>query len=161
MVARLGSDVAENSGRWVKLTNESAKAMKANGLMPTGQHGVSHAMVGKSGEIKQWLQVVNKAPALVGGPMALAAVAAMMQQRAMQQQMDEIVGYLQQIDAKVEEVLNAQKDTVLADMTSVESVLRKAFNVREGSGQVSTSRGRSCRVLSRPSTAPGITQYVS
>ena len=49
---RVGSEVATNSGRWVKLTAESAQAVKRFGLMPTKTPGVSHAMIGKPGEVK-------------------------------------------------------------------------------------------------------------
>src|SRR5690606_2812879 len=59
--ALAGSHVAENSGRWVKLTAESAAVVRKYGLTPTKTPGVSHAMVGQPGNIKQWLQI-SKAP---------------------------------------------------------------------------------------------------
>lgn len=49
--ANVGADFAANSGRWVKLTAESAGAVKQFGLMPTKTPGVSHAMIGQPGEI--------------------------------------------------------------------------------------------------------------
>lgn len=49
---RFGAELAANSGRWVKLTAESAGAVKKYGLTATKTPGVSHAMVGKPGEIK-------------------------------------------------------------------------------------------------------------
>lgn len=135
--ARIGSSMAEGSGRWVKLSKESAQAMRTNGLMPTGKSGVSHAMIGQRGDIKQWLQVVSKKPVLVPGPFALAAVGTLMQQYAMQRQMDEIVSYLQTIDEKVDDIIRAQKDDIVADMISVDAVLRKALTMREQTGRVS------------------------
>jgi hypothetical protein len=112
-VLRVGSEVAANSGRWVKLTAESAPAVKQYGLMATKTPGVSHAMIGKPGEVKQWLQITQAPTALLSGPMVLCALSTMMQQQAMQQQamqqqMDQIVEYLQEIKEKVDDILRPE-----------------------------------------------------
>ena len=135
--AKVGSELAENSGRWVKLTKESAEAIKKYGLTSTKTPGVSHAMIGKPGEIKQWLQIAQAPVALLSGPMALSALSTMMQQRAMQQQMDEIVEYLQEINEKVDDILRNQKDAVLAGMIGAELIIEEALTVREQVGRVS------------------------
>ncbi|MDP7706852.1 hypothetical protein [Mycobacterium sp. TY815] len=134
---QVGSEVAANSGRWVKLTAESAQAVKQYGLMPTKTPGVSHAMIGKPGEVKQWLQVAKAPTALLKGPLALSALSTLMQQQAMQQQMDQIVEYLQEINAKVDNILRNQKDAVLAKMIGVELVVEDALSVRDQVGRVS------------------------
>jgi len=134
---RVGSEVAANSGRWVKLTAESAQAVKQYGLMATKTPGVSHAMIGKPGEVKQWLQIAQAPTALLSGPLALSALSTMMQQQAMQQQMGQIVEYLQEINEKVEDILRAQKDAVLADMIGVDLVVEDALTVRDQAGRVS------------------------
>ncbi|MDR0783135.1 MAG: hypothetical protein LBE83_05175 [Propionibacteriaceae bacterium] len=136
-VAKIGSQVAENSGRWVKLTAESAKAVKQFGLMPTKTPGVSHAMIGKPGEVKQWLQIAGSPTALLSGPLALAALSTMMQQRAMQQQMEEIVEYLAEISEKVDDILRSQKDAVLAGMIGVDLIIEEALTIRDQVGRVS------------------------
>jgi hypothetical protein len=136
-VAQVGSELAANSGRWVKLTAESARAVKQYGLMATKTPGVSHAMVGKPGEIKQWLQITQAPGALLSGPMALSALSIMMQQRAMQQQMDEIVEYLQEINEKVDDILRSQKDAVLADIVGVGLIIEEALTVRDQVGRIS------------------------
>ncbi len=135
--AQVGADVAANSGRWVKLTAESAEAIKTYGLMPTKIPGVSHAMVGSPGDIKQWLQIAQAPTALLSGPFAVTALATMMQQRAMQQQMDEIVDYLEKISEKVDDILRAQSDAVLADMIGVDLIIEDALTLREHTGRVS------------------------
>jgi hypothetical protein len=137
VAAQIGADLAANSGRWVKLTAESAEAVKKYGLMPTKTPGVSHAMIGEPGDIKQWLQIAQAPSALLSGPFALTALSTMMQQRAMQQQMDEIVGYLQEINEKVDDVLRGQKDAVLADMIGVDLIIEEALAVRDQVGRVS------------------------
>ena len=119
------------------MTAESAEAVKKYGLMPTKTPGVSHAMTGKPGEIKQWLQIVQGPGVLLSGPMALSALSTVMQQRAMQQQMDEIVEYLQEINEKVDDILRSQKNAVLADMIGAELIIEEALIVRDQVGRVS------------------------
>jgi hypothetical protein len=94
-------------------------------------------MIGEPGDIKQWIQIAKAPTALLAGPFALSALSAMMQQRAMQQQMDEIVEYLQVIDEKVDDILHSQKNSVLADMIGVDLVVEDAFTVRDQVGRVS------------------------
>ncbi|GAA1733522.1 hypothetical protein [Microbacterium paludicola] len=135
----VAADIAQNSGRWVKLTEESAKAVKDFGLMAVkdGPANVRHAMIGKPGDIQQWLKIEQTATTLLGGPFALAALGTMMQQRAMQEQMDAIVEYLKEIDEKLDDILRAQKDAVLADMIGVDLVIEEALTVRDQVGRVS------------------------
>ena len=46
------SEIAANSGHWVKLTEESARLVKEHGLMESKTLGESHLMVGRPGSIK-------------------------------------------------------------------------------------------------------------
>ncbi len=94
-------------------------------------------MIGKPGEVKQWLQIAQAPTALLSGPMALSALSAMMQQQAMQQQMDQIVEYLQEINAKVDNILRNQKDAVLAKIIAVDLLIEEALTVRNQVGRVS------------------------
>ncbi|QYC39045.1 hypothetical protein Nocox_07095 [Nonomuraea coxensis DSM 45129] len=55
----------------------------------------------------------------------------------MQQAMDEITDYLATIDEKVDDVLRAQKDAVVADMIGVDLVIEEAMTIREQVGRVS------------------------
>jgi len=133
---QVGSELAADSGRWVKLTKDSAEAVRRCGLVPTKTPGVSHAMIGKPGASERWLQIEKAPGAFLGGPMALCALSAMMQQQAMQQQMDEIVEYLQEINEKVDDILRSQKDAVLADMIGVDLIIEDALTVRDQVGRV-------------------------
>jgi hypothetical protein len=134
---RAGSEIAANSGRWVKLTKESAQLVKKYGLTESKTPGVSHAMVGKPGAIKKWLQIEKSPGTLLTNPALLAGAAGIMAQVAMQQTMDEITDYLATIDEKLDDVLRAQKDTVLADMIGVDLVIDEAMTIREKVGRVS------------------------
>lgn len=132
-----GSEIAANSGRWVKLTEESAQAVKKFGLMETNSPGVSHAMVGQPGDIKQWIQIVKSPGSMVTNPAMLAGAAGVMAQIAMQQQMDAIMEYLATIDEKLDDVLRSQTNQVLARMDGVDLAIQEAMSVRETVGRVS------------------------
>jgi len=136
VVAQAGSGIAAASGRWVKLTPESAQLVKKYGLMKSKTPGVSHAMVGKPGSIKSWLQISTRPGSLLTNPAVLAGAAGIMAQFAMQQTMDEITDYLARIDEKLDDVLRAQKDAVLARMIGVGFVIEEAMTIREKRGRV-------------------------
>jgi predicted transcriptional regulator len=136
IAAQAGSEIAANSGRWLKLTEESAQRIKKYGLMESKTPGVSHAMVGQPGSIKSWLQVVKGPGSLLTNPALLATAAGVMAQFAMQQTMNEITDYLATIDEKVDDVLRAQKDAVLARMDGAGSVIEEAMTTREHGGRV-------------------------
>ncbi|WP_327683286.1 hypothetical protein [Streptomyces sp. NBC_00467] len=136
-VAQAGSEIAANSGRWVKLTKESAQRVKKFGLTESKTPGVSHAMVGKPGSIKSWLQIEKGAGSFLTNPALLTGAAGIMAQLAMQQTMDEITAYLATIDEKVDDLLRAQKDGVLARMIGVDLVIEETMTIREQVGRVS------------------------
>lgn len=135
-VAQAGTEVAASSGRWVKLTEESARAMQKYNLMAGSQPGLSRAVLTENGKIKGLLEIVQPG-SLRANPAMLAGAAGLMAQLAMQQTMDEITDYLATIDEKVDDVLRAQKDAVLADMIGVDLVIEEAMTVREQVGGVS------------------------
>ena len=94
-------------------------------------------MVGKPGDIKSWIQVVKSPASMVTNPAMLAGAAGIMAQIAMQQQMDEIADYLATIDAKLDAVLRAQANQVLARLDGVDLAVREAESVRDAVGRVS------------------------
>lgn len=135
--AQAGSGVAANSGRWLKLTKESAENLKQIGLMDTNTPGVKQAMLGKPGSIKKWLQVESGPASLVSNPALLSGAAGVMAQLAMQQALDEITDYLARIDEKLDDVLRAQTNQVLARMDGVALAVKEAMSVRDAVGRVS------------------------
>lgn len=130
-----GSEITANSGRWVKLTKESAELSKKLNLMKGSTGDVSRAVVTEKGKIKAILEFSKGS--LLTNPAVLAGAAGIMAQMAMQQTMDEITDYLAVIDAKVDDVLRAQKDAALAEMIGVEFVLEEAMTIRTQVGRVS------------------------
>jgi hypothetical protein len=127
---------AVDSARWVRLTEESARKVSEYGLTPTKTPGVSHAMIGKPGASKSWIQLDKGPGQLPANPTMLAGAPALMAQLAMQQAMDEITDYLAAIDAKLDDVLRAQKDSVLAQMIGIGLQIDEAMTIREHVGRV-------------------------
>ena len=137
-VAKMGSDISAGSGRWVKLTKESAAAFDKTRKMTGSRPGVSRAILTEdNGRIKSILEIVDGSGQVFANPAILAGAAGVMAQMAMQQTMDEITDYLAVIDAKVDDILRAQKDAVIADMIGVDFVLDEAMTIRDSVGRVS------------------------
>lgn len=135
--AQAGSEVAANSGRWVKLTKESAKLVEKHGLRQSSKSGCSTGVLkGAKGQAKGFVEFAKAPGSLLRNPAALSGAAGLMAQLAMQQTMDEITDYLAQIDEKLDDVLRAHKDAVLADMIGVHLVLDEAMTLREHGGRV-------------------------
>ncbi|GCD33145.1 hypothetical protein OEIGOIKO_00864 [Streptomyces chrestomyceticus JCM 4735] len=148
VVAQAGSEsAAHHSGRWVKLTKESAQLCKKYGLMESRVPGVSHAMVGKRGSIQSWLQITTEPRPLLGGPALLSSAAGIMAQLALQHEMSQIKRHLAAIGKKVDDVLRAQKDFEWGRVYGAALDIDSALTVLEVQGRVdddtwSTVQGR-------------------
>ncbi|MBM0236137.1 hypothetical protein JNW88_01600 [Micromonospora sp. ATA32] len=135
-VAQAGSEFAANSGRWMKLTEESAKIADKFPMVTNSVSGHAHATLrAQNGQFVKNLQFVKPGP-LLTNPAFLAGAAGLMAQLAMQQSMKEITDYLATIDEKVDDVLRAQKDAVLARMIGVGFVIEESMTIREKRGRV-------------------------
>ncbi|MFC0030133.1 hypothetical protein ACFFMM_11440 [Micromonospora chaiyaphumensis] len=135
-VAQAGSEIAANSGRWMKLTAESAKVMDKFPMVTNSVSGNAHATLrAQNGQFVKNLQFVKGSHHLTN-PALLAGAAGLMAQLAMQQSMKEITDYLATIDEKVDDVLRAQKDAVLARMIGVGFVIEESMTIREQRGRV-------------------------
>jgi hypothetical protein len=136
-ITKAGAEVSEQSGRWVQLSAESAAAMKKYNLMSGSENGLSRAVLTDHGRITGLLEIVQTPSAMLTNPAILTGAAGLMAQLAMKQSMDEITDYLAVIDKKVDAVLRAQTDAVVADMIGVELVIGEALTIREQVGRVS------------------------
>jgi hypothetical protein len=132
-----GSEIAANSGRWVKLTKDSAELAGKYGLRESSKSGLSTGVVkGSHGQIKTFVEFTKGPGSVLTNPALLAGAAGIMAQVAMQQSMKEITDYLAVIDEKVDDVLRAQKDSVLARMIGVGLSIDEAMTIREHGGRV-------------------------
>lgn len=136
--AEVSAKIAESSGRWLKMTKEStAKVNALGGLTPTKTKGISHAMLGRPGASKSWIQVVQAPGTALTSPAALSGLGGMMSQMAMQQQLDAINDYLEKIDEKLDDIIRTQMNQVLARVDAVGLAIAEAITVREAVGRVS------------------------
>jgi hypothetical protein len=135
--AQVGSQIAESSGRWVMLTKESAAKVARYGLMDTKTPGVKHAMIGKPGDIKSWIQIAKSPASMATNPALLSGAAGIMSQLASQQAMAEITDYLRVIDEKLDDLIRSQMNQVLARMDGVDLAVREAMTLKASVGHVS------------------------
>jgi hypothetical protein len=135
--AQAGSEIAANSGRWLKVTKESAHLIHKHGLRNSSDGLKTGVLKGKHGQVKGFIEFAKGPGAALSNPALLAGAAGIMAQLAMQQAMDEITDYLATIDKKLDDVLRAQKDAALADMIGVGFVIEEAMTIREQVGRVS------------------------
>ncbi|MGV3713501.1 hypothetical protein [Pseudolysinimonas sp.] len=133
-----GSALAAGSGRWVQITEQSAELMKTLPLMKGPVDGIVRAQfMAAPNEFAQHVQIIQNSASMLANPAILTGVAGVMAQIAIQQAMDEIVEYLAVIDQKVDDILRAQKDAVLAEMIAVGLLIDDAITVRREVGRVS------------------------
>lgn len=137
-VAQTGAETSKNFGRWVQLTEKSARELEKYGAMKGSTSEVSRAIVMDKGKIKGIAEFVKSSPKnVLTNPALLTGAAGLMAQLAMEQAMDEITDYLAKIDAKVNDVLRAQKDAALAGMIGVDFAIQEALAIRHEVGRVS------------------------
>lgn len=126
----------EHSGRWVKLTKESADFVKANGVKNIGA-GVLRGKDlagGQGGQIAKHLRFETAALATPAGP---AVLAALMTQAAMEKALDEIKEYLATVDAKLDQLLKQRKLETLGQLGGVTLAIEEAASISTHTGTMS------------------------
>ena len=139
-VADTLSGVAEQSALYLKLTPESARRLQdAGGLMKTKTKGISHAMLGKTGDhTMKWLQVQDGPLSLATNPAVLSGIGGLMSQAAQQAEAQELKELIVKLDEKLDDVRRAQKDEVLARMRTAAAEIQEAMTIREHGGDPKT-----------------------
>ncbi|TAP27065.1 MULTISPECIES: hypothetical protein [Micrococcaceae] len=79
-----GSGIAQTSGRWIKLSEDSARIFNAKNLMAGSENGLARAVVMKDGKISNLLEIVTSPTAMLSNPAVLAGVGGIIAQYAMQ-----------------------------------------------------------------------------
>ena len=138
-IAELVSDIYANTGRYVRLTKESAEDVRRFGLMPTSVRGISHAMIGEPGSISKWIQIEDGPASLLMNPAVLSGVAGIMAQIARQQEVRALKEFLVSIDGKLDDLRRGQRDGILAKMDRAVSVIGEAMIIRERGGDRETA----------------------
>jgi hypothetical protein len=138
-IAELVSDIYANTGRYVRLTKESAEDVRRFGLMPTSVKGISHAIIGEPGSISKWIQIEDGPASLFMNPAVLSGVAGIMAQIARQQEVRALKKLLVSIDGKLDDLRRGQRDEILAKMDRAVSVIGEAMIIRERGGDRETA----------------------
>ncbi|MFJ5108149.1 MULTISPECIES: hypothetical protein [unclassified Glutamicibacter] len=132
---RISSTVAESS-LWLKMTPESAKTIKKFGLTDSGVPGVSYAMAGSRGNIREWIKVDTTNRAQLANPAILSGTAAMLSQAARQHEAAELRDLLASLDHKLDKVIQGQKDELVGDLIGIERQVRTVKNRVEAEGKL-------------------------
>lgn len=128
-VMQAAAQASSESGRWVKLTRDSAELLKKYGK--TG--GIQPGVVQKSnGQIVKWLKF--ESPSQIFSPAMATGVAGVMTQMALEQAIQEITDYLKSIDEKVGDLLQDQKDQTVAALIGVAFEVDEAAAIRARTG---------------------------
>lgn len=134
------TQIAQQSGMYVKLTPESVEALKkAGGLMPTAKKGVSHLMLGKTGDHSmKWLQADTSASALIGNPAVLTGVSGLLASFSQQLEAKELNEFMARVDARLDEVLTNQRNETLAKIETAAEQIEEAFSLLDSDGDPQT-----------------------
>ncbi|WP_017178404.1 hypothetical protein [Actinomyces timonensis] len=138
LAAQAGGVIAQSSGRWVKLSAESAKALtnKDYKLVTSRQNGLAMGVLrGEGGRFAKNLQFESDSLTRLS-PAAVAGLGAVMTQMAIQKILEDIQEFLKVIDEKVDDLIQMQKDAALAGLIGVGKTIRDALMAREEVGKV-------------------------
>lgn len=138
-IAEVASKATSTAGRYVKLTEESARDIRKFGLVPTATEGVSYAMVGRPGSITKWVQIETGVASWLTNPAILSGAAGIMAQLARQQEVKELKRLLESIDSKLNDVRRQQKNAVLSKLNSAGMAIADARRLCERGGDCETA----------------------
>jgi hypothetical protein len=123
-----GSKIAEASGRWLLLTEESARKLRESELIKSKKHGegVFHIMLGKPGEIASWLQAEVGNGTLFTNPAVLSGISNYLAQQSLQLDQKQIQDMLKRIDSKLDDQNKQKLNEYFAKLDSVIAAVQDA-----------------------------------
>ena len=130
-----GNAMAE-SGRWVKLTKESAELVAKYGK--TCKKGPFQAGVVRqpNGRIIKHLKFTQPGQL---NPALLTGVSGVMAQMALEQAVSEITDYLKEIDAKLDDLLRDQKDQTVSKLAGISHMIDETMFIYQQVGSISAT----------------------
>lgn len=135
-VLKTVSDAVAESSLWLKVTPESAEAIKEFGLTDSSVPGVAYAMAGTRGSIKEWVKVDTTSRAHVTNPGVLSGAAGVLSQAARQQEAAQLRELLESLDQKLDQVIRGQKDEILGDLAGIERQIRATRKRLDVEGEI-------------------------
>lgn len=125
----------ETSGRWMKLTPESAQLKKLAGAVEAKDGRLLGMVRGDKGQIVRHLRFEQAGSLLT--PAAPAALGALATQMAIEAALDDIQEYLEIIDAKLDRLLKQRKLESLGMLGGVTFAIEEAESISRETGVVS------------------------
>lgn len=122
----------EGSGRYVKLTADSAVARKAAALVDPAN--ATSGVLRDGGKIAKHLKFENVALLTPAAPAMLGAMAT---QQALEASLAEITAYLEVIDAKLDQLLKQNETKAIGQLGGVTFVIEEAKAIFDATGVVS------------------------
>ncbi|WP_297316330.1 hypothetical protein [uncultured Bifidobacterium sp.] len=137
MVAQVLGDRAI-SGKWVRQDGKAPKTLSQYDLHRDQRTGLSAGtvLVKDGGEAQAGQRFLGGVESALS-PVLLTSIGALITQYELQQTMQAMVKYLQRIDRHVDDILRAQRDTVLTNMVGANLVIEDALAARNQIGHVS------------------------
>ncbi|KAB5951968.1 hypothetical protein GA590_07470, partial [Bifidobacterium adolescentis] len=128
-----GNAMAE-SGRWVKLTKESAELVAKYGK--NCKKGPFQAGVVRqpNGRIIKHLKFTQPGQL---NPAVLTGISGVMAQMALEQAVSEITDYLKEIDAKLDDLLRDQKDQTVSKLAGISHMIDETMLIYQQVGSIS------------------------
>lgn len=139
--ANVVSQYQENSGRWLRLADESFDLVKKSKIdtkkIKSGviRIGDIAGAKGNKGEIVKHLKFAGNT-AVLASPAGLLTIAAALQESSMQAQIEKLEAYLETMDAKLDTLLQISKDELTGEISGSAEVLREALVVLETTGEI-------------------------
>ncbi len=128
-------EVQANSGRWVKLTKESAGLLRKHGAARSSVDNLMTGVVrGGGGKIVKHLKFENFGLLTPAAPMMLASL---LTQASLEAALDDISEYLKVIDEKLDRLLKQRKVEALGQLGGVTLAIEEANTIYAHTGKVS------------------------
>lgn len=130
-----GSEFQAQSGRWLKMTEESAGLVRKLGPSRSKADGLMTGVVrGDQGKIFKHLRFENAGFLTPAAPAAMGALATQM---ALESALKEITEYLETLDAKLDRLLKQRKTETLGSIGGVALAIDEAHTIFDETGVVS------------------------
>ncbi|QJC22379.1 hypothetical protein [Arcanobacterium buesumense] len=131
-ISSLGGLVTQESGRWVKLTEESAKLVAERGGIANVPAGVVRQ---DNGQIIKHIKF-DQTGLMDLNPASFVSFGMYMQQMALQQQLEEIQEYLVTIDKKLDTLIRDQHDRVISEIFGLQMRVDEAAEIAQNVGEL-------------------------
>lgn len=134
----LAGEIQANSGRWMKLTAESAADVKKHGAeirkLRSGVMRIKDTnLAGNPGQIVKHLKFESAGLLTPAAPMVLAS---MMQEASLEAQLKDIQEYLEKLDAKLDRILQTHKNDIAGTIDGIAESILEAYTMFDAHGEM-------------------------